>query len=221
MAQINLLPWRAALREQRKKEFWAIIGLVLAAAVVLSGFIWAIFDHALSAQQQANQHITDENAKLDSQLKSLDGLQARRDDIVARMKVIQDLQGQRPVVVRIFDELPRLTPAHVFLTSFIRKGDKFTIEGRAQSPNDVSEFLRNLEASSWFRNAFMNSFTGLDPAKAAPVSGAVAPRPEDSYGSFIISVDLKLPDAAPVTAKGAAVPGAKVAAANGVQGAGS
>ena len=74
MAQINLLPWRAALREQRKKEFWAIIGLVLAAAVVLSGFVWAIFDHALSEQQQANQHITDENAKLDSQLKSLDGL---------------------------------------------------------------------------------------------------------------------------------------------------
>jgi type IV pilus assembly protein PilN len=193
MAQINLLPWREAKREERKKEFITINIAVFILAAVLAGLTWMFFDHILSGQQQANQQITTENAKLDTQLKSLDGLQARRDEIISRMKVIQDLQGQRPVVVRIFDDLPRLIPSNVYLTQFSRTGDKFTINGRAQSPNDVSEFLRNLEASPWFRNAFMNSFQGA-PATVSTASGGVAPRPEDSYGNFVISVDLEVPD---------------------------
>jgi type IV pilus assembly protein PilN len=196
MAQINLLPWREARREERKKEFLTINVAIFLLAAVLSGLIWMIFSHILSDQQQANAQISTANTQLDEQLKSLSGLQARRDEIVARMKVIQDLQGQRPIVVRIFDELPRLTPTNVYLTRFTRVGDKFTIEGRAQSPNDVSEFLRNLENSPWFRNAFMNSFQGTI---VAPVAGGVVLRPEDSYGQFVISVDLELPatDAAP------------------------
>ncbi len=193
MAQINLLPWRAAQREERKKEFITINVAVFLLAVVIAGLVWALFDHKLTGQQEANQHISAENAKLDSQLKSLDGLQVRRDEIISRMKVIQDLQGQRPVVVRIFDDLPRIVPANVYLTKFARAADKFTINGRAQSPNDVSEFLRNLEASPWFRNAFMNSFQGAAAKPAA--SGGVAPRPEDNYGDFIISVDLEATEA--------------------------
>ncbi len=200
MAQINLLPWREAQREERKKEFLTINVAIFLLAAVLSGLVWMIFNHILDDQQQANTQVTSANAQLDEQLKSLSGLQARRDEIVARMKVIQDLQGQRPVVVRIFDELPRLTPANVYLTKFARAGDKFTIEGRAQSPNDVSELLRNLENSPWFRNAFMNSFQGTI---VAPVSGGVVLRPEDTYGQFVISVDLELPQAEVASVNGA------------------
>lgn len=190
MAQINLLPWREALREERKKEFLTINVAIFLLAAVLSGLVWMFFNHILSDQKQANAQVIAANAQLDTQLKSLSGLQARRDEIVARMKVIQDLQGQRPIVVRIFDDIPRLTPSNVYLTKFARTIDKFTIEGRAQSPNDVSELLRNLEASPWFRNAFMNSFQGTI---IAPVTGGVELRPEDSYGQFVISVDIELP----------------------------
>jgi type IV pilus assembly protein PilN len=195
MAKINLLPWRAELREQRKKEFIVTIGAVFLLAVVTAGLTWMFFNARLSDQEQANQQITAANQSLDQKLQALDGLQARRDEIVARMKVIQDLQGKRPVSVRLFDELTRMIPVNLYLTRFERKGDKFTIEGRAESPNTVSEFLRSLEASSWFRNAFMNSYQGAqaDEKSAKPQSGSVVPRPEDSYGEFVISVDLEEP----------------------------
>lgn len=210
MAKINLLPWREELREQRKKEFLVTIGAMFMLAVVISGLTWMFFNAKLNDQQQANQRITSENQALDEKLKALDGLQARRDQIVARMKVIQDLQGKRPVSVRIFDELARMIPSTMYLTRFERKGDKFTIEGRAESPNNVSELLRNLEASTWFRNAFMNSFQGTE-VKTAPISGGVLPRPEDSYGQFVISVDLEepevvAPDAAAATSAQPAAP---------------
>ncbi len=196
MAKINLLPWRAELREQRKKEFVVTIGAVFLLAVVVSGLTWMFFNTRLSDQQQANQQITAANESLDQKLKALDGLQARRDEIIERMKVIQDLQGKRPVSVRLFDEVTRMIPNNLYLTTFKREGDKFTIQGKAESPNTVSELLRNLEASAWFRNAFMNSYQGANAQKAAAgqESGAVVPRPEDSYGEFIISVDLEEPE---------------------------
>lgn len=189
MAKINLLPWRDELREQRKKKFVAFcVGVAaLGVASVFSG--WVYFDHKLDDQEQANQLIVSTNQNLDAQLKSLDGLQERRNAIIERMKLIQGLQGQRPITVRLVDELVRVTPPTMYLSKFTRTGDKFTIEGKAESPNTVAELLRNLEASPWYRNAFMNSFLAAEEKKDKAVSSLV-PRVEENYGSFVVTVDL-------------------------------
>ena len=189
MAKINLLPWRDELREQRKKKFVAFcVGVAaLGVASVFSG--WVYFDQKLDDQEQANQLIVSTNQNLDAQLKSLDGLQERRNAIIERMKLIQGLQGQRPITVRLVDELVRVTPPTMYLTKFTRTGDKFTIEGKAESPNTVAELLRNLEASRWYRNAFMNSFLAAEEKKDKAVSSLV-PRVEENYGSFVVTVDL-------------------------------
>ena len=189
MAKINLLPWRDELREQRKKKFVAFcVGVAaLGVASVFSG--WVYFDWKLDDQEQANQLIVSTNQNLDTQLKSLDGLQERRNAIIERMKLIQGLQGQRPITVRLVDELVRVTPPTMYLTKFTRTGDKFTIEGKAESPNTVAELLRNLEASPWYRNAFMNSFLAAEEKKDKAVSSLV-PRVEENYGSFVVTVDL-------------------------------
>ena len=189
MAKINLLPWRDELREQRKKKFVAVcVGVAaLGVASVFSG--WVYFDQKLDDQEQANQLIVSTNQNLDAQLKSLDGLQERRNAIIERMKLIQGLQGQRPITVRLVDELVRVTPPTMYLSKFTRTGDKFTIEGKAESPNTVAELLRNLEASPWYRNAFMNSFLAAEEKKDKAVSSLV-PRVEENYGSFVVTVDL-------------------------------
>ena len=189
MAKINLLPWRDELREQRKKKFVAFcVGVAaLGVASVFSG--WVYFDQKLDDQEQANQLIVSTNQNLDALLKSLDGLQERRNAIIERMKLIQGLQGQRPITVRLVDELVRVTPPTMYLTKFTRTGDKFTIEGKAESPNTVAELLRNLEASPWYRNAFMNSFLAAEEKKDKAVSSLV-PRVEENYGSFVVTVDL-------------------------------
>lgn len=189
MAKINLLPWRDELREKRKKQFIAYcVGVAaLGVASVLAG--WGYLDYKLNDQEQANQLIVSTNQNLDAQLKSLDGLQERRNAIIERMKLIQGLQGQRPVAVRLIDELVRVNPPTMYLTKFTRTGDKFTIEGKAESPNTVAELLRNLEASPWYRNAFMNSFLAAEEKKDKTVSSLI-PRIEENYGSFVVTVDL-------------------------------
>lgn len=189
MARINLLPWRDELRERRKKEFITIcIGVALIGALAVA-LAWFYYDHKLEDQEQANQLITSTNQNLDVQLKSLEGLEAQRNAIIERMKLIQGLQGQRPVTVRLVDELVRVIPAQMYITKFMRVGNQFTIEGKAESPNTVAELLRGLEASEWYRNAFMNSFLAAEEIKDKGKT-SVVPRVEESYGSFVVTVDI-------------------------------
>ena len=189
MAKINLLPWRDALREKRKKEFIAYCVGAALVGVLAVALAWFFYSQKLEDQEQANQLVVSTNQNLDVQLKSLEGLQEQRNAIVERMKLIQGLQGQRPVAVRLVDEMVRVTPSNMYITKFVRTGDKFTIEGKAESPNTVAELLRNLEASPWYRNAFMNSFLAAEEKKDKAVSSLV-PRVEENYGSFVVTVDL-------------------------------
>ena len=160
---------------------------LLAIATVLG--TWFYLDQKLNDQEQANQLVTSTNQNLDTQLKTLDGLQERRNAVIERMKLIQGLEGQRPVTVRLLDELVRVMPTTAYVTKFTRTGDKFTIEGMAESPNSVAELLRGLEASEWYRNAFMNSFLAAAEVKdKAPSS--IVPRVEESYGTFVVTADI-------------------------------
>ena len=189
MAKINLLPWRDGLREKRKKEFIAICIGAFLIGVLGVGLTWLYFDNKLQDQEQANQLIVSTNQNLDVQLKSLEGLQEQRNPIVERMKLIQGLQGQRPIAVHLVEELVRVMPDKMYITKFSRAGDKFTLEGKAESPNTVAELLRNLEASPWYRNAFMSSFLAADEKKDQTPS-SIVPRVEDSYGTFTVTADL-------------------------------
>ena len=146
MAKINLLPWRDEQREKRKKEFIVFCIAAAAVGVLLVALAWFFYNAKLQDQEQANQLVISTNQNLDVQLKSLEGLQEQRNAIVERMKLIQGLQSQRPIAVRLVDELVRVTPSNMYLTKVTRTGNKFTFEGKAESPNTVAEFLRNLEA---------------------------------------------------------------------------
>ena len=150
MAKINLLPWRQAYREEKKREFIGIIVAVVVAALV-GAYSWiASVESAIENQNARNQLLKTEIAKLDAQVKEISEIKKVRDDLLARIKVITDLEGTRPVIVRYFDEMVRAIPDGVWLTSIIRKGDLVTIEGVAESYNRIASFLRNLEASDWY-----------------------------------------------------------------------
>jgi type IV pilus assembly protein PilN len=65
------------------------------------------------------------------------------------MRVIQELQGNRPIIVRVLDQLVRTVPDGVFYTKLSTKGKQISISGIAESNNRVSSLMRQLEASEW------------------------------------------------------------------------
>ena len=114
MAQINLLPWRERLREERKREFFTIlIGVVIISAGILF-LIDRYFNGEIDVQVSRNEFLRSEITVLDERVAEINQLRQQKEDIRSRMNVITDLQGTRPVIVRIFDELVNTLPDGVY-----------------------------------------------------------------------------------------------------------
>lgn len=147
MPRINLLPWRAAERKQRQKNF-AIASLV---AIVLGGLImWLVntgIQGRIDYQNARNQRLQQEIATLDEQIKEIRNLRVRKERLLARMAAIDDLQKARPEVVFLFDQLVKITPEGVFLSEFTQNGRSLLFKGVAESSTRVSTLMRNIAAS--------------------------------------------------------------------------
>lgn len=152
MANINLRPWREELRAEKRQEFLAMLGFafLLAAASV---FLWDRAVNAAIANQEArNEFVQKEIKRVDKKIKEIKSLQAKREQLLARMRVIQELQGNRPLIVRLFDEIVNTLPGGVHYGSLTRKGDGLSIKGTAESNTKVSALLRELDKSVWLKN---------------------------------------------------------------------
>jgi len=109
MARINLLPWRAERRAQRQKEFYGMLAAAAAIAVVLSLFIWFYYNGQIEGQQARNAFLQGKITEVDAQIKEIDGLDRQKDRLLARKKVIEELQANRSQMVHLFDSLVRTT----------------------------------------------------------------------------------------------------------------
>ena len=99
------------------------------------------------------------------------------------MQVIQDLQGNRPVIVRVFDELVRTMSKGVFYGDLSMRGNNLTVTGIAESNNRISALMRNLDSSNWFSNPNLRSIK------------------EDASGGQASSFDLTFVQVSPSDAK--------------------
>ena len=152
MPRINLLPWRAELRQKRKKEFFvALMGAVIVggALVYLSKLTvqgWT------SAQLGRNDILKTEITVLDKQIEEIKGLKSQKDRLLARMRVIDQLQRSRPEVVHLFDEIVKAVPEGVNLTDVAQAGQRVELRGVAQSSTRVSALMRNIDGSKWMKD---------------------------------------------------------------------
>lgn len=152
MARINLLPWREKLRKQRQRDFGLTILGALLLTVAGMGY-WHFFAQGLiDHQNDRNRFLEKEIAKVDKEIKEIQDLDKTRQKLIARMKVIEDLQVSRPQIVHLFDELVTVVPDGTFLTSMTQRGRNLQLNGRSQSNARVSTYMRNIEASPWLND---------------------------------------------------------------------
>lgn len=168
MAKINLLPWRAERRAQRQKEFYGMLGLAAVAGVLLSFLIWFYYGQQISGQQNRNQYLEQEIAKVKAQNEEIKTLGRQKDRLLARKKVIEQLQANRSQMVHLFDSLVRTIPDGVALSNIKQEGEILTLEGRAQSNARVSAYMRNLEGSGWMTNPDLSIIEAKAAEKGTP-----------------------------------------------------
>ena len=210
MARINLLPWRAERRKQRQREFQGMLGLAALAGVLLSFLVWFYFTQQISGQHERNSFLQAEIAKVKLQNEEIKELDAKKDRLLARKKVIEELQANRSQMVHLFDSLVRTIPDGVTLNNIKQEGEILTLGGRSQSNARVSTYMRNLEGSGWMTNPDLNIIEAKAGNAGLPyefnlkvkLANPNAPKDEDGDGK---------PDAAPAATAPAAAPAAPAA----------
>ncbi|WP_448694588.1 PilN domain-containing protein [Pseudomonas moraviensis] len=171
MARINLLPWREERREERRKRFLLVLIGVLAGSIGAVLIADQIISAAIERQMARNDYIGKQIAVVDERINQISELKARRQQLVERMRIIQDLQGNRQISGRVFDQLARTLPDGVYFTDVKMAGKTLSISGAAESNNRVSELMRNLDASDWFDAPSLNEVkaTSADQVEQANV----------------------------------------------------
>ncbi|MEA9556611.1 PilN domain-containing protein [Xanthomonas nasturtii] len=218
MARINLLPWRAERRKAREREFYSMLGFAALGGVLLSLLIWFYYDAQISGQTERNAFLTAEIDKVKAQNEEIKELDKKKDRLLARKKVIEELQANRSQMVHLFDSLVRTIPDGVALTNIKQDGDILTLEGRSQSNARVSAYMRNLEGSGWMTNPDLSIIEAKSQDKAAGQPAASSMDTKALPYVFTLKVKLANPNetdkngAAPAVvdpaAPGTAAPGA-------------
>lgn len=149
MARINLLPWRETLRKKRQRDFGSASVLAVLLTGALCGGVHFYVEEMISHQQARNSYLKQEIALVDKRIREIRELEKTKAKLIARMNVIQSLQGSRPQIVHLFDELVSTMPEGAYLAKLQQQGDSVTLDGRAQSNARVSAYMRNIDSSQW------------------------------------------------------------------------
>lgn len=147
MPSINLLPWRQALRQRRRKEFLIGIGAAVGLAALITLLAHLAVSSMIDAQNRRNDLLKAEITELDKAIEQILALEEQKARMISRMEVIDRLQASRPEVVKLFDQIVAALPEGVYLTSVKQSGKKLEFNGVAQSSTRVSAFMRNIDAS--------------------------------------------------------------------------
>ncbi len=149
MAHINLLPWREEQRQEQTRQFAtiALLSMVLTGALIF--MVHVSFSNQIDHQKYRNKMLQDEITMLDTSLKQIEALEDTKQQLLARMDVIQSLQQQRPQIVHLFDDFVRTVPEGIYLNDITQVGTQLTIKGVAESNGRVSAYMRNIDSSEW------------------------------------------------------------------------
>ncbi len=152
MATINLLPWRDEYRQEKTREFFSVLVLL----VILTGLVGYVcisyFEGKVKYQQSRNALFQKEIVALEEQVKEINNLKKQRVELEARTDVIQSLQNKRSLIVHYFDEMVRAVPDGIYFNSLESKDSLFSVTGSSESNNRVSTLMRNLDRSDFFNS---------------------------------------------------------------------
>lgn len=149
MPRINLLPWRDEQRHQRRTQFFVAMGIALAVGglIVLLGNL--TMNSFVDQQNARNTLLKTEISALNKRIEEILELEDKKDRLLARMEIIEELQRSRPEIVHVFEELVTTLPDGTHLTAIKQSGRRIEIRGTAESNTRVSALMRNINSSDW------------------------------------------------------------------------
>lgn len=149
MIRINLLPVRQVQKREQGRQFIVLMVGVLIIAAAANAYWYVWMD---GKRETAQRRLDDTNARiaqLEKVIGEVNNLQKRKKEVEEKLAVLDKLRKQRGGPVKVLDALATAIPKKVWLLSFDEKGGGAVMVGNAESFDDVSEFMRSLNAVVW------------------------------------------------------------------------
>ena len=170
MARINLLPWRDQQRKQQQQEFLAAILASMGFACLIMIVVHVHYNDAIDYQNRRNLFLTERIAELDKQIEEIKTLESKKNRLLSKMEVIEQLQISRPEIVHFFVEMAKSVPEGVQLHEIVQADRNIQVKGEAQSNARVSSYMNNVEASPWLESPQLTVIESKAEAKEKTVA---------------------------------------------------
>lgn len=152
MIYINLLPWREQRRAERRKQFFALVGIAALVGVGLVLAAHAYVNLLIDHQDTRNEMLQTEIRTLDRQIARIRELDEQRQAVIDRIEVIQTLQASRPEAVHLFDQMVVTLPEGTYFQELRQEDERIRLVGRAESNARISALMRRFEDSHWLKD---------------------------------------------------------------------
>lgn len=159
MPHINLLPWREEAQKLKQQQFLTMLTFLALASFLLVFIFGQYYQSQINGQKARNQFLSSEIRVLDARIKEIETLEAKKEDLIQRMTLIDQLQKNRNVVTKILDEIVRIVPSGVYLVKLEKRGNELLFTGKSESNNHLANMIREIQSSSLFTDAELQSIT--------------------------------------------------------------
>ncbi len=147
MAYLNLLPWREAQRKQKQARFVTMLSATGVITFLVVFGMGAIYSAKVEGQNYKNNYLQAEINVLDQRIVEIKQLEEKKKNLQRRIELIAELQRSRNLGTQIMDEIAKVVPAGVYLSSLEKKGPSLLLVGKSESNNRLSNMLRSVESS--------------------------------------------------------------------------
>lgn len=155
MIKVNLLPVKKKKKQKPIPGFLlGLIGLTVLTVLVLAYAVF-FFSSRLSDKKAKFRENEAKIAELKKKIQAVEDFEKRNAIFLKRKEVIEQLGKNKALPVKVIDEISRLLPPGVWLTSMDVKGNDINLGCTAFTNTDVVNYVNNLKGSQLFTDVYL------------------------------------------------------------------
>ncbi len=196
MIRINLLPVRQAAKKEAGRQFLVVTVGVLLLTLGGNFLWWRARDAELQKKTDAVNAAAQRIAELDRVIGEVNNLEKKRKEVQQKLDELEKLKKKKGGPVRMMDALATCIPPKAQVLEFVEDKGGVKLTGLAESHEDVSDFLRGLNAIVWTPKGLGRVVERKREAPQARVElltseGAMEDFAVNDLGYFFSGIELK------------------------------
>lgn len=150
MIRINLIPYRAARRQQQIMQHLGVFFGVIIIASLLAVAAHSTASMQLDELKDETARLQQQNAELRKKIGKIQNLDNLRADVQRKLDIIDRLQAGRFRSLKTLHEIAQIIPDNVWIKVMKDNGNSIEISGLGESNKAVANFMRKLDGSPLF-----------------------------------------------------------------------